>query len=91
MTFLHAEYHVCSWAEYLNLYNAKCLLMFCCKWLITTLYIVFSVTYYLKLHNPITMFCMFPFLTNKGQIRRLNIIEHQHLYLVKNYNYSKNI
>ena len=46
----------------------------CFNWLV--LNIVFSVTYYLELHNPITIYCISQFLLTKGQIICLDVIEH---------------
>ena len=39
------------------------------------LIIVFGITYYLKLHNEITMYSISHAFANKGQIGRLDIIE----------------
>ena len=44
---------------------------------------VFGVNYYTKLPSAITFHYRSHFFTNKGQIGRLETIEHQHLDLVK--------
>ena len=57
--------------------------------LVTTLNIVASVTYYSKLCNNTNICYISWFLINKGQIDYLDIIEYDHLYLVRNYTNSK--
>ena len=50
----------------------------------TTLNIIFSVTYYLRLHNIIIIYCITLFFSfNGGQIGCVDIVEHLHIYLVK--------
>ena len=51
----------------------------------STLVMIFSVTYYLKLSNAKNIYCTTHFLTNKGQISCLKTIKNEHLYLVNNY------
>jgi hypothetical protein len=53
--------------------------------MITTLDIVFSITYYSDSCNAKPIYCITHFLTNKDQIGCSDITEHQHLDLVENY------
>ena len=46
---------------------------------------IFSVTYYLELHNATSTYYVYYLFTSKCQTDCLNIIEHEQLYLVKNY------
>lgn len=55
----------------------------------TTLDILFSVAYYLELTQSYNYLPYVLFWANKGWVGCLNIIKHEHVYLIENYINSK--